>query len=343
MVGCAHVWKMDGPWQGRPGPGCEAPLTLVCAGCGEARRIACGTSREEKCGPCARVYRARVARVAGSGLRVGRRGLFVTLTAPGSAQHRDHRGRVCRCTPEGGVDLARWNATLGKRWNDFVKELSRFAGADLVTYDDAGRRRRVHGLSYFAAKEVQRRGALHLHILVRRRDGAPLALRVADVRAIAVRHGFGHAVDVQAVQEGHASYVAKYVSKSASARSFVPWKAEQYRSPGRGRRVIRTPWRDELGRQVSPRTVLDLRTGELVGPAVRTMGIDPTYRTWSASRDWGRSMAETVADQQHYVRTLAALPVWARVDEAGCVQYACESRAVWALAVPSRIAEHVPI
>lgn len=46
----------------------------------------------------------------------------------------------------------------------------------------------------------------------------------APLRLLAIKHGFGHEVDLQAVRgEGVASYCAKYVSKSAADREELPW------------------------------------------------------------------------------------------------------------------------
>jgi hypothetical protein len=44
------------------------------------------------------------------------------------------------------------------------------------------------------------------------------------LRALAIHHGFGHAIDVSGVaDELAASYVAKYVSKSCADRFYMPW------------------------------------------------------------------------------------------------------------------------
>lgn len=266
--------------------------------------MACGTARASKCEPCSAVYRARVGLVAGSGLVVGRDGLFVTLTAPGTRPHKRPDGSLCPCTPPGGVDMAEWNASLGKRWTRFVQALDRYLGSAVFTYGEDGRQHERSGLRYFKAAEVQKRGALHLHVLLRRVDGRALAIRKKKLRRLALRHGFGHAVDVQAVQPGHAAYVAKYVAKSADDRhsTVVPWRGSKYLRPGNPRYKVdrRSGW------------VVDRDTGEVIGPALRVESAQPTFRTWSASRAWGQGMAAVKAAQQHFVVTLAALPAWAR-------------------------------
>ncbi|MCR6703402.1 MAG: hypothetical protein NVV66_01450 [Cellulomonas sp.] len=328
---CTGAWTaLDGEGV-RGALACLSPLKLECRGCGEARRMACGTSRASKCEPCATVYRQRVARVAGSGLVVGREGAFVTLTAPGTRPHRVQRkgkrakdAALCACTPAGGVDLADWNATLGKRWNRFVQDLAREVGAVVVMFDERGRRRTRLALRYFKAAEVQKRGALHLHVLVRREDGAPLVVRKRVLRALAIKHGFGHSVDVQPVETGHASYVAKYVAKSADERETVPWRARKWVRP-KGRDVV-----------LVRGTMWDRGTGEELGPPLMAESAHPTYRTWSASRAWGLSMLAVRADQRHFVMTLAELPAWATWAGKDCVPLRAASAAWARVAAPDR-------
>jgi hypothetical protein len=150
-------------------------------------------------------------------------------------------GEWCPCTTEDGVDLAVWNATLGKRWNRLCQDLRRFFGEHV---------------EYFRAVEVQERGALHLHVLIRFRRGR--RLRIRQVRDLAIKHGFGHSVDIsKELDERGCWYVAKYVSKAASERELVPWVA--------------------------------LTTGEV---ALRA-----PYRCWTASRRWGQTMA-ALRDEQ---------------------------------------------
>ena len=313
---CDHDWSTTGFWSAlddeHAGPGtglgCVQPLRLECRGCGERRRMACGTARASKCEPCAAVYRGRVGLVAGSGLVVGRDGLFITLTAPGTRPHKRPDGTLCPCTPAGGVDMADWNATLGKRWNRFLRALDRYMGSAEFTYDEGGHRRERLGLRYFKAVEVQKRGALHLHVLLRRADGRAAAIRKKKLRRLALRFGFGHAVDVQAVQPGHAAYVSKYVAKSADDRhsTVVPWRTMKYVKPRDGRFAVdkRSGW------------IIERSTGEVVGPALRAESAQPTFRTWSAARAWGMGMAHVKAAQQHFVQVLSAVPVW----EVGKVQ-----------------------
>ena len=195
------------------------------------------------------------------------------MTAPTWRPHFLPDGRACRCTGAGASrapsrDLAEWNASAGKRFNRLVMAL----------------RRELGDLAYFKAAEVQRRGALHFHLLIRIRAGQRLPVGV--LRSIAIRYGFGHSVDVQAIQAGHAAYVAKYASKAAGERDDVPWNGW-----ARTERVDRTTGEVRKGHRKVYRA---------------------SYRTWSASRDWGRLMRDVRAAQAHYEIVTAALPDWQR-------------------------------
>jgi hypothetical protein len=187
-----------------------------------------------------------------------RSGFFylLTLTAPGVSEHFMPSGRRCPCTPAGGVDLGVWNAGAGKLWNRMLLAIER-------KYSVRPR--------YFRSAETQDRGAIHHHIIV----WSPRKFSLRTLRKLAIEVGYGHEVDLQALEPGSkaaAFYVTKrvagYVAKSCDSRDQVPWVAE----------------------------FVDEETGELcVGPCV------PTFRTWSQSRNWGQSMAQirTVARRKY--------------------------------------------
>jgi hypothetical protein len=211
-----------------------------------------------------------------------RRAAFVTLTAPGKRAH-GVGGWQCPCTPPEGTDLAAWNPTAGARFNRFVRDLRREYGDDL---------------QYFKAAEVQTRGALHFHLLIRRvtktgQPGGPLLLSEAVIRALALKHGFGHEVDVQELAPGHASYVAKYVGKSADARRSLPWNGMRWQG----------------GKYYS----VDMGTGELIlheKPRKQVPSYTPTFRTWSMSRKYGDPMSVVKLAQKHYMLVMDRLPHW---------------------------------
>jgi hypothetical protein len=201
-------------------------------------------------------YRQCVRRVASGGISsvtfLGSHVYMLTLTAPGDREHRLPSGRLCRCTPIGGVDKAAWNTAAVAKWNDLVTDLARLLGVDV---------------QYFKAVEVQKRGALHLHVLMRL--ALPCGITMSKLRQLAIRHGFGHEVDLRVADGSAAAYVAKYVSKSSADRACAP--------------VERRWW------------------GLYEARAYR-------WRTWTASRRWGESMAS--------VRTAQSL-WWAQRASAG--------------------------
>lgn len=169
--------------------------------------------------------------------------------------------------------MGRWNAGLGKRFNRFVRDLARATGAVTWVVDESGRRRERILLRYFKGVEAQRRGALHVHMMIERSDGKPFIVSKKVVRRIAMKHGFGHSVDAQrSSPERNAGYLAKYVTKTCERRHKVPW------------------WNDDK---------------TLIGDKMRA-----TFRTWSSSRDWGDSMRFIAAAQTHWATTVARLPVW---------------------------------
>jgi hypothetical protein len=91
-------------------------------------------------------------------------------------------------------------------------------------------------------------------------------LHLPTIRRLAIAHGFGHSVDLTAVKnEAGLRYVAKYVSKAAAMRSSVPWRK------------------------------IDQASGEL--------RLSPTYKTWSASRSWGLTMAAVKQQQREWAQT----------------------------------------
>lgn len=249
------------------GVDCDQPLSVVCGGCNGQMVWPCRCHRESRCVPCAGRYRRLLVRVAESRSAAPGRlhGSFLTLTAPGSAVHRrwvpgrPGGGASCGCHLTNAPDgLAAWNARAAACWNRLRLALSR-----------------VTDLEYFRAVEVQRRGALHLHVIVWSRD----PLDVLQVQELALAAGFGCVLDLTPLRPEHHRYVAKYATKGADSRDLVPWA-----------RVVQ---------------VLDEETGELVD----LVNPDPTFRTWSASRGWGLTvLAIRAAIRAHVARSLLARP-----------------------------------
>lgn len=267
-----HRLKPVRYWRGASPIDCAKPLRVECQRCDYVTQWGCGTSRESRCKPCAGRYRRRIRSIAFSGTikREGGYRYLLTLSAPSDlgahcmkpgCHVRDGRcaHAMCPCTPVGGVDLAEWNAGHQACWNRFRTTL----------------RREHPSVEFMRGVEVQdgkrggtARGALHDHVIVWSAE----PLDVKQLRAWAMRAGYGHSVDLAEFQPGTrraAYYVSKYVTKSADERAEVPWAGD----------------------------VVDLASGEV------TRGqVEARYRTWSQSQDWGDSMVTVRAAAAVYAR-----------------------------------------
>lgn len=232
---------------------CNMPAKMVDPATGEWYWSRCGSAKPSKCVQCAEVKRRDVASIGRSGWvdKPTQRGFFVTLTAPGADVLRWDTSKCAhsagvRCSGEVGCvvqasDLAIWHDGLGQRWSWFMTDL----------------RREVGDVEFFKTWEIQRRGALHCHSMMRA-DQVSQRRMLAAVKMCAARWGFGDQVDVQVFDLGDAEsaarkagYIAKYASKSADDLPGV--------------------------RRLNP------STGE-----IRSGG----FRSWSSSRRWGSSMAQ---------------------------------------------------
>lgn len=232
----------------KPTDRCERPNVMVCLDCEETVQTLCNRSSRTACEPCGKRYHGRVARIFASGWQdTGGQVLMLTLTAPGDQQHSMPSGDVCPCTPIGGTNLAAWNATAGQRWTHLLLYL---------------RRRYGDGLQYGKGHELQKRGAIHYHVLIRvpAKTAATMLREKKKIRAMAIERGFGHEVDLVATRsEGAGVYAAKYVSKACDQRDSMPW--------------------------------MDLTTGEILDGA-------PRFRPWSTSRRWGSTMKQQRASER---------------------------------------------
>lgn len=197
---------------------CLRPLRAVsCSGSRRSKLIPCGS----RCEPCRLRNARRVREVAESGLTFSGHSFvyLVTLTAPGA-----------------GVDLASWNPTAAYLFSQWIQALRREVGMPI---------------EYFRAVELQRRGAIHLHLLV----SSPVPISKRRFGRLALEYGFGRIFDVRPVSDVHAArYVTKYVSKASSMRSECPWtpgKRPSYRTWSRSVRFGHTMARvrqEALGR-----------------------------------------------------------------------------------------------
>jgi hypothetical protein len=252
---------------------CWQPLRVICGDCAGQEAWACNGHRASACPPCSERYRRRLVRVADAGLdaHAARHRYMLTLTAPSLDGHRqwslDPRVRgddrpMCSCDRSAEGGLGAWNARAAARWNRLRTALARM----------------YPGLDFLRAAEVQKRGALHFHVLlVTDRPVDPVA-----VQRVALEAGFGCVLDLAPITDAKRAsyYVSKYVTKSCDDRGNVPWSA----------------------------VVCDEDTGEM-----RLMETLPTFRSWSSSRGWGLTMKEVRAALLHSARlraaALGALPV----------------------------------
>jgi hypothetical protein len=231
---------------------------------------------------------------------------LLTFTAPGARAHCMRKGCEgqgdgldcphprCDCTPVGGVDLALWNASHGKRWNRLLTALRRaypgFVFMRGCEVQDGKRREDGEG-----------RGALHDHLIAW--SPAPMDLR--EVRALAIRSGFGHSVDLERVSPTSrkaSEYVSKYVSKSVDERAAVPWL--RVRPAGAGALVPGGAlWDDEGGYFVELHD--DDGDSWRAWTPVR-LSADATFRAWSKSQTWGQTMAEVRQIGRDYAARMEA-------------------------------------
>lgn len=220
-----YVHRSKAPWLD-----CDSPVLLSVPG-GGVNHVRCKSPSQTFCKPCAGRFRRLVRRAVADGIRLkaGEVGWF-TLTPPSEiGTHCYVEGcagltcshEKCPCTPEGGIDLGEWNATLGKRFSNFLRSWERWYG---------------ERPQYSKAVETQKRGGLHLHVPYR----SGVHITEAVVKHLAMANGFGHEVDVQVVDPGDAGavarlavYVSKYVSKAVDDRKEVPW-ADDYTDPWTG-------------------------------------------------------------------------------------------------------------
>lgn len=213
--------------------GCARPVQMRDASTGETVCIRCGTRSQKTCPSCAKIYKGDTSKIIRSGIvPTGYMYFFLTLTAPsfGRCHMVPKRGERKRCAcgawhdPVRDIDLrgvpldgahydylgqARFNYCVGRLWDATRSTLSQ-------TYP---------GMDYVKIYEWQRRGALHVHVMIRipvmhRSADAIAADMLARARAVvamggAMRWGAQCRCDVlkgKCDVDRHIGYVKKTVS-----------------------------------------------------------------------------------------------------------------------------------
>lgn len=354
---------------------CQRPILFRCVLCPEYYLANCNSKDSSECEPCELRYRTRVRSVLRIPMLASRPGsvFLFTLTAPGARRHclthtyTDKKGAVqpsVRCKWEDKLDsitgeivsvpvddscvecvcsdnrltsrhdISEFNYALANMWNRFMTYVRRYS-PEAVNGRSNKASRPFAGFEYAKAIEPQKRGALHIHALIRTAN--PMALTpevLAAFKAIAMEIGFGHQFDVQVVggkdldMVTASRYVAKYVSKrNSSSDPDIPFPRTRTEMV-RGERTRGYERRGaSSGHRMSAKAYSEVRKapeglqGSHVTPAGET--VEHTYttqeysqyvigygqvrvpmerkvkppRAWSVSRNWGLSMTKIIKQQ----------------------------------------------
>jgi hypothetical protein len=313
-VGHAFKWIRKAK-EGTKTATCDSPVEYLCTFCGSGFLGNCNSHDAEECAPCEMRYRKQVRLLVRHPVLFARPGsvLFMTLTAPGKARHcvkhkyhdkkrnklvpnyrcdfTDPECVPCPCGEnaiKGKKQIGEFNSSISRMFNDFVTNVRR----KFPEFED---------IQYVRAIEPQKRGALHIHFIVRMRRAARITAELQkELTKLVMRLGFGHEFDVQQPAEGErdllvkfARYIAKYVSKTLST-SGVPYKDVLTREDLADYNAQKDHRAAQLDRFVA--------TGEIPEKGFHwpRMARKKRPRTWSASRRWGLSMVRIKAQQLAY-------------------------------------------
>jgi hypothetical protein len=328
--------------------------------------VACKSRRETRCAPCANTYRGDARQIVRSGIEGGKgvpesvsshAAVFLTLTVPSfGAVHRSANG-PCNAGPRGRCQHGRsrhclsrheendelvgsplcpdcydyesavmFNASVGELW----RRVTIYARRHLAYCLDLPEReiKSLVRLSYLKVAELQHRGVIHLHAIVRA-DAAtdevappPIPISTAllteallrATRAVFVervangeilRFVFGDQVKVDPLASGEvkgiASYLAKYLTKEASGNGALDHRLregeiENLELPDHLRKIVETAW---------------------------CLGSDPELgrlRRWAHALGYtGHLMTKSRRYSTTFLRLRAARQAW-RLHEAGVVK-----------------------
>ena len=160
------------------------------------RFIRCRSRDYSYCPSCAALDAASVRRIIESGFTADGTHTywFVTLTAPSFANAKDQYAR-----------LVMWNHNVGELWKHTVKYVNKV----------------LHDVEYARVVEFQRRGAVHIHAIVRVGDNgktdvekALRRMRTYKVTVDSVDYKWGRVYDVQQIDASQLEDTGDYATKT---------------------------------------------------------------------------------------------------------------------------------
>lgn len=246
-------------------PPCPSPVTIYNAATGERLDLPCKRRLCSACGPAR--WRPRVLAKLHSGLQEDpERYLVLLLTAPGN------------------VNRFYFNSHASHYWHRFWTSANRW----------------WPGLQYWKVAELQQRGHVHFHVIVRGRT----FIDVEQLRTLAVRSGFGtwvgirRPIDYEARTKGAAGYLGKYLLKDYLRFAGEPNLVSMSRGwPLRWKEPVRTPSADRWITQYELRRLRESAIPVPKDPPLRAHARqrgplppgDPPWRRRVRSKDRGAS------------------------------------------------------
>lgn len=210
---------------------CSRPRRSTNPETGELVRARCMSQNEKACQSCARLNRMYSMRLIGSGCNVNETDgitaeslssfafYFLTLTAPSFKAM--HTAGQCRCGTWHERSAGVVSTPLdfkSYRWRDQV-EWNRDASA-LFTHTVQELQRAIPDLEWTAAREWQRRGAIHFHVIVRVRreiDQAQVYGELVKARTRSLKGAaWGRQFDIKGIGADGISNTVAYMAKIVS-------------------------------------------------------------------------------------------------------------------------------
>lgn len=242
-------------------PACPAPVTIYNASTGERLILPCKRRLCVACGPTR--WRPKVLAKLHSGLQDDpQRYLVLLLTAPGNANRHY------------------FNANASHYWHRFWTSANRW----------------WPGLAYWKVAELQQRGHVHFHVILRGRSH----IDIEQLRRLAIRSGFGawvgirRPIDYKAQTKGAAGYLGKYLLKDYLRFAGEPNLVSMSRTwPTLWRSPVKTPSTD---RWITEYELRRLRESAQPAPSARKGPAAPDGRGTRLRRRNPSPRSESFAD-----------------------------------------------